>query len=181
MRKQVDSPNYEYGGICGSAKGAQQLTFMYGDAHQAACPFQSLDSIIRRMPLSNEIVPSSAVISLLTPRASSPLISYFFQRIGKSFQSQAVDAFSHAKQRNVFSILFFFFEGDSCFQQLDPVVRIQENTLYMVEKGNPKIPDCSQNVVNSSTGAAKHRDLFTSQFYGQIHGLMGVCIIFDGI
>ena len=32
MSKQGDSPNYECGGSCGSAKGAQQLTFMYGSA-----------------------------------------------------------------------------------------------------------------------------------------------------
>ena len=29
MSKQGDSSNYECGGSCGSAKGAQQLTFMY--------------------------------------------------------------------------------------------------------------------------------------------------------
>ncbi len=28
MSKQGDNPNYSYGGSCGSAKGAQQLTFM---------------------------------------------------------------------------------------------------------------------------------------------------------
>ena len=32
MCKQGDSPNYECGGTCGSAKGAQQLTFLYGCA-----------------------------------------------------------------------------------------------------------------------------------------------------
>ena len=32
MSKQGDSPNYECGGSCGSAKGAQQLTFMYSCA-----------------------------------------------------------------------------------------------------------------------------------------------------
>ena len=32
MSKQGGSPNYEYGGSCGSAKGAQQLNFIYGDA-----------------------------------------------------------------------------------------------------------------------------------------------------
>ena len=30
MRKQGDSPNYECAGSCGSAKGAQLLSFMYG-------------------------------------------------------------------------------------------------------------------------------------------------------
>ena len=32
MSKRGDSPNYECGGSCGSAKGAQQLTFLYGCA-----------------------------------------------------------------------------------------------------------------------------------------------------
>ena len=32
MSKQGDSPNYECGSSCGSAKGAQQLTFMYSCA-----------------------------------------------------------------------------------------------------------------------------------------------------
>ena len=32
MRKQGGSPNYECGGCCGSAKDAQQLTFLYGRA-----------------------------------------------------------------------------------------------------------------------------------------------------
>ena len=32
MSKQGGSPNYEYGGSCGGAKGAQQLTFMYSSA-----------------------------------------------------------------------------------------------------------------------------------------------------
>ena len=40
MSKQGDSPNYEYGGSCGSAKGAQQLTFMYrGAAFYRSCSF----------------------------------------------------------------------------------------------------------------------------------------------
>ena len=30
MSKQGDSPNYECGGSCRSARGAQQLTFLYG-------------------------------------------------------------------------------------------------------------------------------------------------------
>ena len=38
MSKQGDSPNYEYGGSCGSAKGAQQLTFMYGGAALFSLP-----------------------------------------------------------------------------------------------------------------------------------------------
>ena len=29
MSKQGNNPNYECGGSCGSARGAQQLTFMY--------------------------------------------------------------------------------------------------------------------------------------------------------
>ena len=40
MSKQGDSPNYEYGGNCGSAKGAQQLTFMYrGATFYCSCSF----------------------------------------------------------------------------------------------------------------------------------------------
>ena len=33
ISKQGDSPNYEYSGSCGSAKGVQQLTFMYRGQH----------------------------------------------------------------------------------------------------------------------------------------------------
>ena len=94
MSKQGDSPNYEYGGSCGSTKGAQQLTFMYGCAairqHVHFTGGIHMMNQISELDLQNlrHLIggydTSHAKMTEYASRAADPEVRQFFQKSAQS-------------------------------------------------------------------------------------------------
>ena len=94
MSKQGGSPNYEYGGSCGSAKSAQQLTFLYGCAairrHVHFIGGIHMMNQISELDLQNLLHliggydTSHAKMTEYASRAADPEVRQFFQKSAQS-------------------------------------------------------------------------------------------------